>query len=70
MAAASGGTGEAAPAAAPAAGQTFNLVLRKGQAVQEVAVVASCSRDEIRQRVAAAVTELVGVDAAAAAMAP
>lgn len=45
--------------AVPEGAQAYNFVLRKEQAVQEVAVAASCSRDELRSLVAAAVAQLV-----------
>ena len=50
---------EAAAAASPTGARPYNFVLRKELAVQEVAVVASCSRDELRGLVAAAVAQLV-----------
>ena len=61
--AAAGGPGAAAPppqaAAAGAAGAaSYNLVLRKEQSVQEVALVASLTRTEVRELAAATVAAL------------
>lgn len=53
IAALGGGSGGREPAAAvPSNARSYNLVLRKGQSVQEVGVVALCSRDEMRALVA------------------
>ncbi|PRW59921.1 30S ribosomal chloroplastic [Chlorella sorokiniana] len=67
--AAAGGAAEPAAAAAvpgPPDASTFNLVLRCARTVQEVAVQATCSRDEVRQLIAASISQLAAeVEAAA-----
>lgn len=52
------GQPEGAAAAVPADARSYNLVLRKETSVQEVAVVASLGRDEVRELAAACVAEL------------
>lgn len=68
--AAVGGTAEPAAAAgqapAPADATTFNLVLRCARTVQEIALLATCSREEVRQLIAASISQLAAeVEAAA-----
>lgn len=67
--AAVGGTAEPpAPAAppAPSGTATFNLVLRCARTVQEVALQATCSREEVRKLIATCISQLAAeVDAAA-----
>lgn len=60
---------EAAPAL-PADARSYNLVLRKETSVQEVALVASLGREEVRQLAAGCVAELAAkVEAAKVAAA-
>jgi hypothetical protein len=53
----SASSGTEAPSDVGAA-ESFSLVLRKGQSVQEVAVTAALSRDEMRELATACVTEV------------
>lgn len=50
--------GAALPAAAAAGGEMFSLVVRCERSVQEVAVVATCGREELRQLVASSIAQL------------
>lgn len=65
--AAVGGTTEPHPSAAAIAGAaTFNMVLRCARTVQEVAVVATCSREEVRQLIGTTIAQLAAELEAAA----
>ena len=56
-------SGDASGAAALSGATSFNLVLRKEQSVQEVAVVATCTREELRQLAAASIAALAAAEA-------